>query len=63
MAIKCCIDCSRKATIWGWTCGVYGVPPSYYVRVGSCPFNQKEAEAAKVKVRVGQQKQKKKKGE
>lgn len=55
-----CEGCSRNGQGTNLECSVYGIPPSYYLRVGQCPFNIKVVEKKKDFVRVGQQKQKKK---
>jgi hypothetical protein len=51
-----CEGC-EKVDKFDYCCTVYRFVPDYYLRVGSCAFNQATNKAkSKAKVRVGQQK-------
>jgi len=44
-----CKNCSKDGSGTSMQCAVYGIPPSYYVRVQGCPFNPPETQAVAAK--------------
>lgn len=65
MQIKCgekCQGCIHEATGTNLQCGIYGIPPDSYARLG-CPFNPPKIEVKKAFARAGQQKGKRGKKE
>lgn len=51
-----CKGCLHDGTGTNMQCGIYGIPPSYFERMGLCPFNPPKVEIKKAFARVGQQK-------
>ena len=53
---KACEGCCHNNEGTNLECGIYGIPPLFFMKVGECPINPKEVVVKPTTTRVGQAK-------